>query len=294
MEWITGCATPRGTLILARNASGLEHAPEVEVLEWDPMAHKPVWPTPWKWKAWVRSLACLEAEGQRPLLVAASHQDQVVHARLHPLEEQSRVAAQVDRVVHGGGRIWACGANGVIRSAASNGLWVTESPPAGFARRVSGFLGVAASKDDVVAVGYSGDLAVRHAGQWSLMPTGVRATLNAVCATPSGMFWVVGHEGVVLRGNADGWARVETGRPDPEELFLDVAEHEGDLWVVNHFQLLRITDRGVVPEERWSDDAAPPTAFLQLFQGGGRLFCLGPDHVSVFRNNQWQRLSFPG
>jgi hypothetical protein len=90
-----------------------------------------------------------------------------------------------------------------------------------------------ASPTDAYAIGYDG-LALHWDGtDWTFLPTGTTASLSDVWVSPTGEAWIVGSEGTILRGDANGLAPAayDPSAGDPYWWWHVWGTSDSDVWV---------------------------------------------------------------
>lgn len=187
-----------------------------------------------------------------------------------------------------GGAFYAVGMGRRVYRREAPGDWrAMHAPEATAEQGVIGFEDMDAfDEGDLYAVGWQGEIWRRHTGRWMRVQSPVSANLNAVCCASDGVVYVVGDEGVMLRGRGDAWQIIETGRGDN---LMDVAEHQGQIYVVTDFRILKLQEGRLVAERDFEDDD-PPHTCLMLEPGPGALLSIGPSQVMVRTDRAWMRL----
>ena len=142
------------------------------------------------------------------------------------------------------------------------------------------------SSDEMVAVGWGGEIWVYEAGQWSQKESPTTGNLNAVHCADDGNVYIVGDKGVMIRGRGDDWEMVETAR---KENLTDVVLHKETLFVSTDFHLLKMGEDGLEPETEFADDRPPATCHaLYVAQDG--LVSIGTKDLTRRVDGSWERI----
>lgn len=115
----------------------------------------------------------------------------------------------------------------------------------------------------------------------------MRATLTSMTCASDGSVYVVGHDGVMLKGRHDQWELVETERRENLE---DVAGLNGQIYVCTDFALFNLQKSGLVEETDFAQVDDRPVTCLHLLETAGELVSLGTKDVFVKRDAAWFRL----
>jgi len=155
------------------------------------------------------------------------------------------------------------------------------------ADRIVGFEGIdGRGLDDFYTVGWAGEIWHRTNGAWKQIDSPTTANLNAVACSSDGSVYAVGDNGSMVVGTDDRWQFVDTGRT---ENLQDIAEFGGEVFVVTDFKILRLTDQGLLPEDRFVDDDVPSTC-LHLLRAEDGIVSLGPKDLFRFSGTAWERI----
>lgn len=228
--------------------------------------------------------------GQRALVYLGAGRD-MFEINLETLESS---AGQLDLARHALASLsvvdhvmLACGMGREVLVRDAPGQWRAIGPGVGVDDRgVVGFEGLHGfSLDELYAVGWQGELWRGDAkGSWQRIESPTKANLNAVWCASDGQAYAVGDGGVLLRGRGDAWEVLASERG---EALRDVAELNGERFVVSDFRILRLDGNRLVPEERFEGDARPKSC-LKLLRGEDGLFSMGPKDLYLFREGRWR------
>lgn len=186
--------------------------------------------------------------------------------------------------------IYACGMGRSILRRNALASWVSIGPPPPPADddSVIGFEDLAGySSTEMYAVGWRGEMWLFEKSKWRRLDSPVSANLNAASCAEDGSVYVVGDDGVMLRGRADTWDQVDTG---VKLNLMDVAFHDGNVYVVTDFQILKLKDDTLVADEDFVDPHDRPATCLHLFKAEDALISMGPKDLFRRHGGLWQRL----
>jgi hypothetical protein len=204
--------------------------------------------------------------------------------KIGPDPVQLRALATIDNVVY------ACGMGRVVLKRDGVGQWRSVGPPAppadddsviGF-ERLDGF-----SSRELYAVGWQGEIWSFNKTRWRRIDSPVSTKLNAVCCGEDKHVYAVGDNGVMLRGRNDVWTILNTGR---DENLMDVKVHDGTVYVVTDFRILKLAGMALVDDAAFADAKDRPETCLYLLLTQGALFSMGPKDLFRLDAGLWQRL----
>lgn len=169
----------------------------------------------------------------------------------------------------------------------AEGKWENLSATAPAASEgVIGFEDVDGFNDDeVYAVGWQSEIWSRQNGTWHRHKAPTASNLNAVCCASDGKVYVVGDNGALLQGRGDAWQQLASART---ENLLDVAECDGQIFVITDFRLFKLVDSSLVEETEFADER--PASFSMLEAGANTLLAIGPSQAFVYREHAWHRV----
>lgn len=195
-----------------------------------------------------------------------------------------RALATVDNV------IYACGMGRIVLRRNAPGKWNEIGPgkKGEDNNLVIGFEDLAGfSADDMYAVGWLGEIWQFKKGTWQPLDSPVSANLNAVCCAPDGKVYIVGNDGVMLRGRNDLWEVLETDRTDN---LMDVAFYDNTVYVTTDFEILKLEDDFMTAEDAFADPDDLPETCLHLLPAEGALISMGTKDLFRLHKSVWERL----
>ncbi len=238
------------------------------------------------------SLATIKRPGEQRLVVAVSANGDCWE--LNPATGDERCGVidgrfNLRRLVVVDHQIYACGMNRVVLKRDGFARWSSLGPgPDAADSAVVGFEDIGGfSEAEMYAVGWGGEIWWRDSGQWRRADSPTHANLTALTCAADGSVYVVGHDGVMLRGRRDQWQLIETTRRDD---LRDVAVLDGQVFVVTDSAILRLAGGGLVPEADFADGSDLPVTCLHLLEAEDGLVSLGQKDVFVRRDGAWRRL----
>jgi hypothetical protein len=186
--------------------------------------------------------------------------------------------------------IYACGMGRSVLQRNGPGAWDEIGP--GTTDKddglVVGFEDLAGfSADDMYAVGWRGEIWQRRKGTWRQLDSPVSANLNAICCAADGKVYIVGDNGAMLRGSNDLWEILDT---EGIGNLLDVAFYANTVYAVTDFQILKLEDDGLVPEDAFADPNDFPATCLHLLTAPDGLVSMGTKDLFRLRGGVWERL----
>jgi hypothetical protein len=185
--------------------------------------------------------------------------------------------------------IFACGMGRVVLQREGKGQWKTIGPkPTKDDADVIGFEDIDGySRAEIYAVGWGGEIYWFDNDTWRRVDSPTSANLTALCCAEGGAVYVVGHNGIMLRGRHDAWSVIDTDR---KENLRDVAYYNGTIYVTTDFRILKLVDEKLVNDTDFADPNDLPGTCLHLLAASDGLISLGTK--DVFRRNKesWKRL----
>jgi len=201
----------------------------------------------------------------------------------------SKFTGNLRRLATVGGTFFACGMDRVVLRRTSAGRWTAFGPgPLKDDPEVIGFEDIAGySESELYAIGWGGEIWWYDGKKWRRADSPTSTILSSMTCTPDGSVYLVGHDGVMLKGRRDQWKLVETGR---SENLKDVAHLDGQIYVCTDFALFVLKDSGLTAETEFANMKDRPATCLHLLESAGELVSLGTKDVFVKRGAAWQRL----
>lgn len=189
-----------------------------------------------------------------------------------------------------GEAIYACGMGRLLMRRDANGQWHDiRAPRPSLDEGVVGFTALAGLSETLVyAVGWKGEIWVRSDDVWDREDTPSNANLNALSIAPDGTVYAVGDDGVMLKGQQGYWEVIET---DTDFNLQDVCVHEGTVYACSDFEVLQLTDGGLMPAFGEDADDSPGTCLKLVSAGAQGLYSIGPFDVFVLLDGSWRRLA---
>jgi hypothetical protein len=201
----------------------------------------------------------------------------------------SKFTGNLRRLASIDGTFYACGMDRVALRRTSAGRWAAFGPgPLKDDPKVVGFEDIAGySPTELYAVGWGGEIWWYDGKKWRRADSPTSAILSSMTCSPDGKVYVVGHDGVMLKGRRDQWELVETERTDH---LKDVAQLGGQIYVCTDFGLFKLEESGLVEETDFAAEEDRPATCLHLLETPGELVSLGTKDVFVKRDAAWYRL----
>jgi hypothetical protein len=250
-----------------------------------------VYDTVVSWRA--QGMATVKPEFGRRLTIAIGTRGQYFEVEPESMDEAEGTLVgrpgPLRRLVSIAESFIAVGMGRTVLQRESRGRW-NEIGPGTLAEdenKVIGFEGVDGySLEDLYTAGWAGEIWHRAGESWERIDSPTNANLNAVACAPDGSVYIVGDDGSMVVGDGREWRFVDTGRA---ENLQDVAEFDGELFVVTDFQILRLTEEGLIAEDRFANGDAPTTC-LHLLRAADGIISLGPKDLFRFSGGFWERI----
>ena len=184
------------------------------------------------------------------------------------------------------GEVYACGMDRTAAVRTGPLAWRDISaPPAEDDALIIGFESIDGfSAKDIYAVGWQGEIWQRDGTRWRQIDSPVSTNLNAVCCAEDGVVYVVGDNGVMLRGRDDQWTEIDTGLSDTLQ---DVRDYEGKVYVVTDFDIYELAGDTLEPVDLGDDEAG---TCLHLLKAADGLISLGQKDVLKLHAGEWSRV----
>lgn len=209
---------------------------------------------------------------------------QQVHGDVRSAEYALRATAVIDNV------IYACGMGRLVLRRKRPGDWDEIGP--GTSEDDDGLIvgfedlgGVSA--DEIYAVGWRGEIWRLAGGSWRRLDSPVSGKLNAVCCGADGNVYIVGDDGVMLRGRNEVWEVLEIERSDN---FMDVEIFDGSVYVSTDFELLKLHNGSLIAEDAFADPDDVPATCLHLLAADDGLISMGTKDLFRLNKGAWERL----
>lgn len=238
------------------------------------------------------SMALAEMKQGRTVVAISPYGDYWELESMGPKEQVGTIAnftGNLRRLGAVDGKLFACGMDRVVLKRAKAGSWTPFGPgPLKDDPKVVGFEDIGGySATELYAVGWGGEIWWYDGKKWRRADSPTSAILTSMTCAPDGSVYVVGHDGVMLKGRRDQWELVETGRP---EHLKDVAHLNGQIHVCSDFALFKLDKPGLVEDTDFADANDRPNTCLHLLETPTELVSLGTKDVFVNRDAGWYRL----
>jgi hypothetical protein len=240
------------------------------------------------------AMATTKHPGANRVVVAVSPRGAYWEVDPETLEEVSGVISSAENTLRAATTIdhtiYACGMGRTVLCRRGPGNWVEVGPSELHVEvnSVIGFEDLAGfSVDDMYAVGWLGEIWCFKNGTWRQIDSPVSANLNAVFCAPDGKVYIVGDDGVMLRGRDDVWEVLETDRTDN---LMDVAHNDNTIYVSTDFEILKLDNGTLVAEDAFEHADDVPATCLHLLSAVDGLVSMGPKDLFRLHAGVWERL----
>jgi hypothetical protein len=184
--------------------------------------------------------------------------------------------------------IFACGMGRVVLQRKGKGQWAPIGPdPRKDDADVIGFEDMDGyDKNEMYAVGWGGEIWWFDKG-WKRVDSPTSVNLTALICAENGSVYIVGHNGVMLRGRHDSWSVIDTGR---KENLRDVTSYDGAVYAVTDFRILKLADDKLVNDTSFADPKNLPKTCLNLLKSPDGIISVGGKDVFRRKKECWERL----
>ena len=257
----------------------------------DPDMRWMVYDTVVNWRA--QGLVTIKPAGSRRTTVAVGSHGQYFEVEPESLAQAEGTIEECSNVIRClssiDGKVFAAGMGRSVLVRDSIGKWREIGPGVSEDERdrvigleaIDGF-----TPEELIAVGRQGEIWHYLDGKWIQVDSPTNTNLNAVSCADDGTVYSVGDNGVIVVGKGDQWEVVETERT---ENLQDVSHFAGEVFVVTDFGILKLTDDGLVSEDRFENEDLP-VACLILVKSEGGLVAMGPKDLFRFTGYTWDRI----
>jgi len=187
--------------------------------------------------------------------------------------------------------IYACGMGRALLRRNNSGVWEEIGPGTSVQDDglVVGFEDLAGfSVNEMYAVGWGGEVWRNSNGTWQQLDSPVSSNLNAVCCSPNGNVYIVGDDGIMLKGRNDVWEVLEVDRTDN---LMDVAFYGNTVYVSTDFEILKLEGAGLISEDEFTNEDDLPMTCLHLLPAEDGLISMGTKDLFRLHNGVWERLA---
>jgi hypothetical protein len=257
----------------------------------DPDMRWMVYDTVVNWRA--QGLVTIKPDGGKRTTVAVGSHGQYFEVEPESLAQSEGTIDAWSNVIRClssiDGKIFAVGMGRSVLVRDSIGRWREVGPGVSEAEkdRIIGFEAIDGfTPENLIAVGWQGEIWRYSGGMWTQVDSPTNVNLNAVACADNGVIYSVGDNGVMVIGKGDQWEVVETERT---ENLQDVVDFAGQVFVVTDFRILKLTDDGLVAEDRFDGGDLPVTC-LSLVKSEGGLIAMGPQDLFRFTGKSWNRI----
>lgn len=144
------------------------------------------------------------------------------------------------------------------------------------------------SPNEIYAVGKKGEIWQYNGNTWHQLDSSTNAWLNKVVCADDGFVYVVGNNGLILKGRNDKWSAIEGISSNHE--FWSIEYYDGRLFVTADTMLLfELVPNGDLELVDFGDCPIPTTAY-HLTIGDGNLYCFGFKDIRKFNGNKWEEI----
>jgi hypothetical protein len=195
----------------------------------------------------------------------------------------SPMAIRNAKTIHG--FVYACGMKRQVFKRDGEKSWRDISAPAAEAVEAEGFEAIDGySPKDIYAAGWKGEIWRFDGTKWWDCGSRTNLTLTGVCCAPDGLVYVVGQQGILIKGREMAWDLVDLGA-DVNADFWDVCWFRDRLYVATITGLSTLEGNTLIDVD-FGD--AKVSSCYNLTAADGVLWSIGRDDVASFDGTVWK------
>lgn len=141
------------------------------------------------------------------------------------------------------------------------------------------------SKDEIYCCGWNGEIWHFDGSDWFNRSGITNLILTSICCAGDGIVYIVGQQGLIIKGSRDAWEVVEIEEEFTTD-FWDVHWFNGKLYVTTMTGLYTLQDN-ILDEVEFND--VLNTTFYRLSSAEGVLWSIGSSDVLSFDGKKWER-----
>ena len=184
------------------------------------------------------------------------------------------------------GYVYACGMKRQVYKRTGEKKWVDISAPFPAKKEKVGFESVDGfSEDEIYAVGWNGEIWQYNGTQWLNRDSLTNLILASVCCADDGVVYIVGQQGLLIRGRHDTWEVVEWD-DDINIDFWDLCFFKDKLYISSIFELYTFENGQLIDVDFKGIDVS---SCHSLTQAEGIMWSIGAEDVLSFDGKTWQK-----
>lgn len=184
------------------------------------------------------------------------------------------------------GYVYACGMKRQVYKRTGENQWVDISAPFPEKKEKVGFESIDGfSEDEIYAVGWNGEIWEYNGSQWLNRGNLTNLILTSVCCAPDGVVYIVGQQGLMIRGRHDAWEVVEW----EEEIdvdFWDLCYLNDKVYISTIFELYTYEKGRLLNVDFNGIDVS---SCYGLTQAEGVMWSIGGEDVLSFDGKTWKK-----
>lgn len=184
------------------------------------------------------------------------------------------------------GYVYACGMKRQVHKRTGENQWIDISAPFPGKKEKVGFESIDGfSEGEVYAVGWNGEIWHYDGSQWLNYDSLTNLILTAVCCASDDMVYIVGQQGVFIRGRYDAWEVVNL-KEEVNIDFLDLCFYKGNLYLSSISELYKLEDDQLIEVDL---NGIQVSSCYGLTHADGVMWSIGAEDVLSFDGKTWKK-----
>jgi hypothetical protein len=183
--------------------------------------------------------------------------------------------------------VYCCGMARTVLKRLGRDNWLEFGPADSNEKGVFGFEDIAGfNENDIYTVGWRGEIWHFNGSDWRQIDSTVSTRLSSICCAEDGFVYIVGVNGVMLKGRNESWIIIET---NCKENLIDVEFYQEQIYVVTDFEILKLNQNGLKKDTEFSTKDKPSTC-LHLLKAKDAIFSMGTKDLWRKKTLNWERI----
>jgi hypothetical protein len=184
------------------------------------------------------------------------------------------------------GYVYVCGMKRQVYKRTSENQWIDISAPFPKKKEKVGFESIDGfSEDEIYAVGWKGEIWQYDGSKWLDRGSLTNLILTSVCCAPDGVVYIVGQQGMFIKGRHDTWEIVEW----EDEIvidFWDLSFYQGKLYISTMTEIYTFEKGQLIDVDFGGIDVS---SCYGLTQAEDIMWSIGGEDVLSFDGKTWQK-----
>jgi hypothetical protein len=184
------------------------------------------------------------------------------------------------------GYVFACGMKREVYKRIDENQWIDISPSFPVNKKKVGFESIDGfSENEIYAVGWKGEIWQYDGSQWTDHSSLTNLILSSICCAPNGEVYIVGQQGILIRGRHDTWEVVDRV-DDVNDDFWDLSYYKNKLYISSIKELFTLENDHLTEVDFGSIDV---NSCYSLTQAEGVMWSIGGEDVISFDGKTWKK-----